>query len=220
MKDYSERNGENSYGYGNRLEEEEGGFDIRILWVLLLRYKYWFIASVVICLSAAFAYLRYTVPVYNVTSKVLIKDRDNKRTVSSISATFQELGMKNNSDGFANEIEILATKSLAKRTVRSLKLYTSYQLAGRVKDAEVYRKHSPYLVDMDANEIDSLKGAVSIVIDSKNAGRSFQGWYAPWGTPGHRSGSPWFRSIPPLRPGPSPEDASVAVWRKSYHWYR
>lgn len=170
MKDYSERNGENTYGYGNRPEEEDGGFDIRILWVLLLRYKYWFIASVAVCLSAAFIYLRYAVPVYNVTSKVLIKDRDNKRTSSSINATFQELGMKNNSDGFANEIEILATKSLAKRTVRSLKLYTSYQLAGRVRDAEVYRKHSPYLVDLDANDIDSLKGTVSIVIDSKNAG--------------------------------------------------
>lgn len=164
-------NGENSNGYVNVPTEDDNGFDVRLLWVLLLRYKYWFVASVLMCLVSAFIYLRYTTPVYSIYSKVLIKDQDKKPySTSSINSTFQELGFKNSSDGFDNEIEVLATKSLAKKTVKAMKLYTSYYSEGRVKNREIYGKYSPYLVDLEDVDIDSLKSTIALEIEEKGSG--------------------------------------------------
>ena len=47
---------------------------------LLFRYLIhwpWFVASVVICVAAAWGYLRLATPVYNVSATVLIKDDKN-----------------------------------------------------------------------------------------------------------------------------------------------
>ena len=159
------------YGYGESYNsvgnEEESSFDIRILWMLFLRYKYWIAASVVVCLISAFTYLRYTIPVYNITSKVLIKDQDKRSYSSGINSTFQELGFMNSSDGFDNEIEILSTKTLAKKVVRELKLYTTYFYDGNIKDNEIYGKHSPFLLDYEDGQIDSLHEAIEINISKK-----------------------------------------------------
>lgn len=159
------------YGYGESYSsvgnEEESSFDIRILWMLFLRYKYWIAASVVVCLISAFTYLRYTIPVYNITSKVLIKDQDKRSYSSGINSTFQELGFMNSSDGFDNEIEILSTKTLAKKVVRELKLYTTYFYDGNIKDNEIYGKHSPFLLDYEDGQIDSLHEAIEINISKK-----------------------------------------------------
>lgn len=159
------------YGYGESYNsvgnEEESSFDIRILWMLFLRYKYWIAASVIVCLISAFTYLRYTIPVYNITSKVLIKDQDKRSYSSGINSTFQELGFMNSSDGFDNEIEILSTKTLAKKVVRELKLYTTYFYDGSIKDNEIYGKHSPFLLDYEDGQIDSLHEAIEINISKK-----------------------------------------------------
>lgn len=175
MADFLDKNEESYNRYGNISEEENNGFDVRLLWDLLLRYKYWFVASVLMCLVSAFIYLRYTTPIYSIYSKVLIKDQDKKPySTSSINSTFQELGFKNSSDGFDNEIEVLATKSLAKKTVREMKLYTSYFAEGRVKDQEIYGKYSPYLVDLEDVDIDSLKSTIALEIEEKGTGMIVQ----------------------------------------------
>ncbi len=162
---------EEKYGYGNSANEAENGFDIREIFMLLLRYKYWFVASVVVCLAAAYVYLRYATPVYQVYSKVLIKDQDKKPySSSSINSTFQELGFMNNSDGFDNEVEVLGTMSLAKRTVSDMKLYTSYYTDGRIKDVEIYAKNSPYLMDMENNGVDSIRGTVALEMSKADGG--------------------------------------------------
>ena len=135
--------------YDSELVKEESGFDIKVIWALLLRYKYWIAVSVVVCMGLAWLYLRYTTPVYQVSSKMLIKDREQRRSYnSSISNTFSELGFMNSSNGFDNEIEVLATRTLNKLVVRKLKLYTSYYVHGRIRTQEVYRKYSPYIIDM------------------------------------------------------------------------
>ena len=74
--------------YYDDYESSEGkssSFDVRELWSIFLQYKYWFLASVIICVGAAFFYLRYATPVYSVSSKVLIKDKERNYYASSIS---------------------------------------------------------------------------------------------------------------------------------------
>lgn len=173
MADLSDKNIENLNGVSGMPAEEENGLNIKFLWLFFLRNKFWFILSVIFCVGCAYFYLRYSTPVYNVNSKILIKDQEKRPySSSSINSTFQELGFMNSSDGFDNEIEVLASKSLAKRTVRSMKLYTSYFVEGRVKDRELYAKYSPYFVDLDDVDIDSLLSAITLKINKHDSGLS------------------------------------------------
>lgn len=146
--------------------EAESSFDIREMWDILLTYKYWFMTSVAACVVCAMVYLRYATPAYSVTSKVLIKDRDKRPySASSMSSTFAELGLMNSSDGFDNEIEVLATKTLSQKVVADMKLYVAYYKHGRVKDREVYGKYSPYLVDLEADP-DSLPTVAKVTLST------------------------------------------------------
>ena len=84
-------------------------------------YWKWFIISLVVCLSLAFVYLRYTTKQYTVFSKVLIKDEKRGQTGFDWSA-FSDLGLTPQMGSFDNEIEILNSQSLMQEVVDSLKL--------------------------------------------------------------------------------------------------
>lgn len=156
----SKKYSDSTSGYNDY--SEESSFDLRSVWAMLVQYKYWFIASVIVCLAAAFVYLRFSTPVYSVYTKMLVKDKEHTPFQSSLNNTFADMGLTNNSNGFDNELEIIATKTLNKRVVRDLKLYSRYYIDGKVKDKEIYGKYSPYLIDMDSYTLDSLKRPITI----------------------------------------------------------
>ena len=149
---------------------EESKFDLKNLWKIMLRYKYWFIASVLCCMVVAVAYLWYATPKYSVSSKILIKDKENTYYSNQMNKSLSEMGMTNSSNGFENELEIIATKTLNKKVVRDLKLYSMYYTKGNLKSVEIYGKYSPYLVDMQEDMLDSLKRPVKMQMcqDGKN----------------------------------------------------
>lgn len=131
----------------------------------LVLYWQWFVFSVIICLSVAAVYLRYTPSVYNVNAKLLIKDDDNmprSRSMNSIQAA-ENLGMMTMTNGFDNELEILASKTLAYDAVKELKLYVDYVGEGRVKDQTLYGT-LPVKVDMDGRHLENLKTVVDVKI--------------------------------------------------------
>src|SRR4051812_4614620 len=82
---------------------------------------YWplFILAAVIAVAAAFVYLRYTTPVYRVSSALLIKD-DQKGVGSSMMESLDLFGGGKQID---NEIEILKSKTLARQVIRNLNMY-------------------------------------------------------------------------------------------------
>lgn len=161
---------ESSYQDYGREYKEGSSFDIKILWFIFLKYKWWFVPSILVCLVAAYLYFNYATPIYVVNSAVLIKDQDkNKMYSSSINSTFMDMGLTNVSNGFDNELEIIATKTLNKNVVRDLKLYSVYYAKGKVKDVEVYGKYSPYVVDLQPDMLDSLKYPITINISRDGA---------------------------------------------------
>lgn len=147
---------------GRSNEDEDSSFDIRVLWEIAQRYKWYIVTSVVVCLSIAVLYLKFATPIYSVATKILIKDEDHGYYSSSLHNTFNDMGLTNSSNGFDNELEIISTKTLNKRVVRKLKLYTTYYIDGRFKDIEIYGKYSPYVVDMLDSKLDSLEYVVKV----------------------------------------------------------
>lgn len=119
---------------------------------LLFRYLIhwpWFVASVVICVAAAWGYLRLATPVYNVSATVLIKD-DKKGGGASMSSELEKMGL----DGFVssssnvdNEIEVLKSKSLAREVVERLNLFVTYKDKDEFPVRELYRT-SPITVSL------------------------------------------------------------------------
>lgn len=99
----------------------------------------WFALGVSVCFILAFLYLRYTIPQYQASTTILVKDEKKGGMLSELSA-FADLGMgggmKSNVD---NEIEILKSRSLVESTVKKLNLNTSFIVSGNIVDKEIYQ---------------------------------------------------------------------------------
>ena len=73
----------------NSTEKETEGLKIADLLFLCLNKWYWIVICVLVCLIAAYLYIRKTPPVYQRTAAVLIKE-DTPRRVSSEFAELRE----------------------------------------------------------------------------------------------------------------------------------
>ena len=116
--------------YDDLFEEKEEKTDFHaVLFKYIIRW-HWFAASVIICLAAAWLYLKYTTPVYNISASVIIKDDKKGGAAGSNFSAFEDLGIISSSNNIDNEIEILHSKSLIKDVVCELGLYINYSTTG------------------------------------------------------------------------------------------
>ena len=142
------------------IPNEESSFDIRTIFTLLVLNWPWFLVSLVIFMLSAFLYLRYQPAIYEMSSKMLIKDEvNNRRGSNQMLANMQDLGFISNSTGIDNEIEILSSRILSYEVVKDLKLYVEYRSEGRITKQLIY-KTQPINVDMapeDLAELDKYK---------------------------------------------------------------
>lgn len=144
-------------------EEQSSSFNFKTIYTIFLLNWKWFVLSLIICLGVAAIYLRYTTSIYQVTAKILIKDDSGSGSRRSSVLSSSNLGIVRNSDGIENEMEIIKSKRIAEQAVRDLKLYASYRLEGRVKDAIVY-KSQPICVDIDPAHLESLDAPINLEI--------------------------------------------------------
>lgn len=128
----------------NSQSEKKEYEEVSIVEILLYYLRYWksFLISIVTCLVLAFAYLLYTTPEYNVTSKVLIND-DKKGQTADMSLAFSDLGIVSPQSTFDNEIEVLRSQTLLKNVVDSLRINISY-FKGKLKKYEIYKNTPVY----------------------------------------------------------------------------
>ena len=165
----------------NEIEEaQEKPFNIYEIVFKYLVYWPWFIISVIVCLAAAFVYLRYSTPVYSVYSTVLIKETDPRSKMSGSNAlmALQDVGGFSMTSNFDNEVEILKSVSLAKKVVTDMGLYISTYRCRTFGYAVPLYKNTPLNVYMNPLEADKLKGTVSLDMKYTAAGQlSVKGEY-------------------------------------------
>lgn len=155
--------------------EKKSFFTFQTIWTLFYLNWYWVILSIIICMSMAYVYLKYTDPTYSASMKVLIKEgQDGKGRGMAGNLSLEELGMMSASNGFDNELEIIRSVSVSTRAVRQLKLYVSYIAEGRITDREIY-KSSPILVDLEESRLDKLEKPVKLEISKKGNGIYVEG---------------------------------------------
>ena len=145
------------------LDTQQAETDEISLMEILFRYlKYWkwFVVSVVVALAVVFVYLRYTVPVYNVTSTIILKhEKDQRNSMAGLASIDALGGMMGGVSSVDNETYVIRSKTAVRTVVDRLNLHTSYIVEGRVRSSDKYTD-SPFIVAMDGAGLDSLQQAI------------------------------------------------------------
>jgi tyrosine-protein kinase Etk/Wzc len=115
---------------------------------------YWpmFLAALIISVGIAYVYLHYTIPVYEATASILIKD---EKKGNEDSREMQQLDVLSSKKIVENEIEILQSRTLMVNVVKSLSLYAPVYEKGNVHTISAYIK-SP--ITIQSPNPDSIRG--------------------------------------------------------------
>lgn len=126
---------------------EDENINIRELLKPYFRRWYWFAVGVIFAITAAWFYIRYSIPDYNTESTLLIKEVKKSTSGQPEMSVISELGgiggMGTNS--IDNEIEIFKSKKLMLSVVKELSIETNIYAQGKLKETELY-EDAPFVV--------------------------------------------------------------------------
>jgi tyrosine-protein kinase Etk/Wzc len=127
----------------------------------------WFLLSVVVCVFAAFLYLRYATTEYRIQSTILITDDSKGSDLSKMNNLFSDLELFKSGKNIDDEIEVIKGKTLMQRVLRDLNLQVAYQKKGKIKNTEVYGSSVP--VKILVSRVDSSAFDKKIVLNPISA---------------------------------------------------
>ncbi|MDO9039436.1 MAG: polysaccharide biosynthesis tyrosine autokinase [Lutibacter sp.] len=131
----------------NPIDDNDESFNLREQLENYLFHWKWFVLGVAIALIGAFFYLRYTPNQYTVSTTILVDDKNSGGLASELSA-FSDLGLMGSSKAsLDNEMELLKSKSLAERVVKSLGTNVKFYKQGTVIKSELYSKSAPIKIN-------------------------------------------------------------------------
>ena len=130
----------------------------------------WFVLGVAVALLGAYFYLRYTPNQYTVSTTILVDDKNSGGLSSELSA-FADLGLMGGSKAsLDNEMELLKSKSLAERVVKSLGTNVTFYKKGKVIKSELFRGDAPVKINFFAPDsvFHKLDTAFTVQITSES----------------------------------------------------
>jgi tyrosine-protein kinase Etk/Wzc len=124
-----------------------------------LRHWYLYIYTLVLAMITAYFYNWYATPIYYTSTTVLVKDPRQKTGNDLLS----KLDAYDNTGTMDNEIGIIRSRALIRKTLTELQLDKSYYLKGDVKTSELY-KESPIELDADTLYKNAINSSLNIRI--------------------------------------------------------
>ena len=143
----------------NQLDEI---IDFRQFFFKIIKNWFFFIISLLLTFSVAFAFNRYTHELYMVETSILIKEENSMATASDL---LYEKSIGTSQMSLENKELVLKSFPLVYETLEDLRFDISYYIVGNIKVSETYI--APVLLVCD--DISSLKGK-SITIEYVNKG--------------------------------------------------
>jgi len=153
-----------------RYSEADESLDLKKYLFLILANWYWFVISVFVGIGIAWLVNRYTMPVYNVSSSLIINDDDRGRGLSGYENLIPGMEIFRNQKKVLNEIEILKSFSLATKTIKELDFGVTYMAVGRsgFKEAALYNSN-PFIVEYDSINTNPIGYPIYVdLIDSEH----------------------------------------------------
>jgi len=129
------------------INDNDESFNLRVQLENYLFHWKWFVLGVAVALLGAFLYLRYTPNQYSVSTTILVDDKNSGGLASELTA-FADLGLMGSSKAVLdNEMELLKSKSLAERVVKSLGTNITFFKQGNVIKSELFRGDAPIKIN-------------------------------------------------------------------------
>ena len=141
-------------------QQEEHGLKL-ILKLLIRNYKL-FIGSLVVFIGLAYLANRFSIPIYEVSSSILIKD-DSKQGGGNM-ADYLNSNIFGKKQNFQNELLILKSAPVIEQTVRNLDLTVSYNRKVDFQWVDAY-KEVPFRILFSANHIQPIGVRFNIKIN-------------------------------------------------------
>ena len=154
----------------NNVVKNEGD-DFNVAKLLGYFFAYWklFAASFVVCVLLAVLYIINAVPVYQISAKILLQDKEKGSFTSQLDM-LADFGMQASNTNVENEIEVINSMSVVRGAVFNSGLYVTYALPGFV-ERPIYRGFSPVEVSYNRDSIANLLAPISLEFDF-NKGKS------------------------------------------------
>jgi tyrosine-protein kinase Etk/Wzc len=140
---------------GNKMSAKEMFFKYLV-------YLPWFILSLAFAVTMAYMKIRYSVPLYNSSVSILIRNEKKSSAPNEISL---DRLMLSNSVNLSNEIMVLKSASTMKRVVNTLGLELEYYNEGKIKKSELYT-YSP--IKASVINLKDSGSQINIVLTKQN----------------------------------------------------
>jgi tyrosine-protein kinase Etk/Wzc len=118
--------------------------DLKKITELILRNYKLFVAGIIIAIGLAYIGNRFTIPVYKITSSVLIKE-DTKQSVSRDANDYLNSGLLRTNQNFQNELWVLKSFPVIEQTIKNLDLSVNYYRKDGFRYIDAYR-NAPFRV--------------------------------------------------------------------------
>lgn len=129
--------------YRERLTNFSNEFDLGLFLFIVKRTLIWIALCVVLALSAAYIYLRYTAPVYESQSVMQLMQTNHAQKVLKISDNIVD------DNNLRADVELLRSRFFMARMITRLPLTVSYYLRGQVLTTEFYTGSVYKLLDLE-----------------------------------------------------------------------
>ena len=145
---------------------KEETIDIKAIILKYTQYWYYFLVSLLFCISIAFLYIRFTIPEYSVHTTLEIRDDDD--TKFGAEYIIEGLEMFSGKNNLTNEIIRLKSYTITEKIVEELELGISYFKHGFFQTNELFNS-SPFVVTIDSthNQLVAIECKVKIIDNKK-----------------------------------------------------
>jgi len=155
--------------YYDEPEESKGGFDAKRLFGKLAKSYYWLILSAGVCLAAAFVYIRYTVPLYQVSTFIQVQSPGEVTTNILGGSAFgqgQAAAAQAQPD-LNSEIFKLESAALIEKIVDSLHLDIEVMTKGRVLDKPIDLDSLPFTINVKRWDVDENTPVYKLIVSEE-----------------------------------------------------
>jgi tyrosine-protein kinase Etk/Wzc len=163
---------------GHGLNQQSNTHEIKNILTKLFRNWYWFVITAFFALALAFLYIKYTPPLYEINTAILVN-------VGSVSTPYSAIygqggGMFQDTRDWAslyNQIAVASSSPMVSRTISGLDFEISYYKQGRFSETELYNnlpfqviwdKTHPQIIDHHYNLIIHPDNKISISLEGEN----------------------------------------------------
>lgn len=141
--------------------------DLKKMFELFLRNIKLFILSVCFTIAVAFLYNRYSVPVYSISSSILIKEDESRRQQVGNINDYLNSSLLGRNINFQNELWVLKSSPVLEKTIQNLDLTKFYFSIGRIQTNDSY-KDVPFKISLLPDHPQPLNVRFTISFLSEN----------------------------------------------------